>query len=152
MCAGMRRLVMRADVITPNLTEACLLLERPYPQAPLTRRDAEEMLLELCTMGPTKAVITGLCLHEGQLTNLGLDQFSQTFFESSCEQLPAHYPGTGDLFTALLTGALVAGSGFQAALDLATGYVHRAICLTAQADTPPREGVLFEKLLTLRPL
>ena len=55
----MSELAAAADIITPNITEAAMLLEESYPAAPLTRSEAKSMLLRLSHMGPKRVVITG---------------------------------------------------------------------------------------------
>ena len=54
----MRRFISGADIITPNITEACLLTRRGFNPCP-TLHETKEMLLELCDMGVKFAVITG---------------------------------------------------------------------------------------------
>ncbi|MDD5914207.1 MAG: hypothetical protein PUC62_08005, partial [Oscillospiraceae bacterium] len=49
--AGMRRLCRRADVILPNLTEACLLAGKPYCES-YTERDISNLLQALRELGP----------------------------------------------------------------------------------------------------
>lgn len=70
----MIELVGIADIITPNLTEACILLGEPYNPMPLTRAQAKSMLARLSEKGPKKIVITGVSLAEGNLANIGYDQ------------------------------------------------------------------------------
>ena len=57
------------------------------------------------------------------------------------------YPGTGDIFTAVLTGGLLAGQSLAEAAQRATQFVEEAISLTAAAGTDPRHGVLVEAAL-----
>ena len=75
---GMRRrmieLVGIADIISPNLTEACILLGEPYNPMPLTRAQAKSMRAGLSEKGPKKIVITGVSLAEGNMANIGYDQ------------------------------------------------------------------------------
>ena len=52
MADGMARLCRRADIVVPNMTEACHLLGRPYNPGPYTQREIEEILQGLCAMGP----------------------------------------------------------------------------------------------------
>ena len=58
----MIELVGIADIISPNLTEACILLGEPYNPMPLTRAQAKSMLARLSEKGPKKIVITGVSL------------------------------------------------------------------------------------------
>ena len=58
-----------------------------------------------------------------------------------------HYPGTGDLFASVLTGAMVQGAGLECAVQRAAEYVYRSIEVTIPVKTEPRMGVQFEKIL-----
>ena len=62
MADGMARLCRRADIVVPNMTEACHLLGRPYNPGPYTQGEIEEILQGLCAMGPKMAVLTGVWL------------------------------------------------------------------------------------------
>ena len=67
MADGMGRLCRKADIVVPNMTEACHLLEREYDPGPYTREQVEEILHELCKLGPKMAVLTGVWLKAGSL-------------------------------------------------------------------------------------
>lgn len=134
----MRALCERADVITPNWTEVCLLTGAEYSPSPVS----PEALHSLCARLPGRAaVVTGAPLENGP---------ANVLFENGritlCpyEQLSAAYPGTGDLFAARLTGRLLTGSTLEAAMRDATAFLSCLIERTLQAGTPPREGVLLE--------
>ena len=76
----MSELAAAADIITPNITEAAMLLEESYPAAPLTRSEAKSMLLRLSHMGPKRVVITGAELAQGGLASLGYDGENGSFW------------------------------------------------------------------------
>ena len=73
----MRELVREADVITPNLTEACLLLNLPYIDRALSMEDARQLLTQLGDLGPQYTVITGVPMDTGTISNLGYDKKEQ---------------------------------------------------------------------------
>jgi len=154
MCRRMRALVGHADVITPNRTEVALLLGTPYSEASLSVQEARSLLVRLSELGPARVVITGASLQLAQgLVNLGYDRKSGKFWYTAGEQVPARYPGTGDLFAAVLTGGLCGGDSLPIAMSRAAQFTELAIRTTYSYGSDPRYGVMFEPLLgeLLRP-
>ncbi len=142
------RLLPAADLITPNLTEACMLLGESYQSAPLTRAEAKSKLVRLSKLGPDRVIITGVGLASGEaMTNIGYDRARGTFWYIACDYVPASYPGTGDLFAAVLTGALLQNDSLPMAMARATHFAQAAIKTTYGYGTDPRFGVMLEPLL-----
>lgn len=131
---GMRRrmieLVGIADIISPNLTEACILLGEPYNPMPLTRAQAKSMLARLSEKGPKKIVITGVSLAEGNMANIGYDQQHNYYWCVPCDYVPVSYPGTGDIFAAVLTASFLIGDSLPIAMSRASRFVEIAIKTT----------------------
>lgn len=146
LCVRMKELVQQADVITPNYTEACILLGEPYDPGCVTGEMLRAWCRRLSELGPEKVVITGIPVGD-ELLNLGYDQATGQFAEVRRPLVPARYPGTGDLFASVLLGALLQAAPFAAALEQAADFVAAAVAATYIAKTPVREGVLFEPLL-----
>lgn len=154
MVARVRALCAHADLITPNLTEACLLLDRPYRDTTaMTAAEAaawaDELLTGLRALGARAVVLTGLP-HGNVIRVAGA--VGDARFTVSHARIPAGYPGTGDLFASVLLGRLLeAGTldidSLREAADSAAIFTARAIAITLEAGTPVRDGVLFEKLL-----
>ncbi len=148
MCDQMVKLVKAADVITPNLTEACILLGEPYPTAPLRQFEAKKILAKLSELGPSQIVITGVELSDGTLTNLGYDAVRGQYWRVDCRYVPVSYPGTGDIFAAILVGALLNGDSLPIAMERATRFLEIAIRTTFSYGTDPRHGVMLESCLS----
>ena len=147
MCAGTARLAELADVITPNLTEAALLLNRPYDALPEDEAGLLEITQELSQGGRRSVVLTGASATP-ELTGAacfdaatGRTQMIQT------RRVPREFHGTGDVFASVLTGALVGGAPLPAAVERAVEFVRLCGERTAAQDLPMREGVDFEPLL-----
>lgn len=137
----MRSLCECADLITPNWTEACLLSGAEYSDAPFS----PESLQALCARLPGRAaVVTGVPV-EGGPANAVFSRGEVTLIRY--EQLPAAYPGTGDLFAARLTGRMLQGMPLAQAAREATQFLSAVIARTLSADAPAREGVLLERCL-----
>ena len=127
MVKKMRHLITKADVVTPNLTELFYLLDRPY-KADNTDEELKEYLRLLSDKGPQVVIITSVPVHDEP-------------------HLPAHYPGTGDTFTSVITGALMQGDSLPMALDRATQFILQGIRATFGYEYDNREGILLEKVL-----
>ncbi|MGN1070982.1 MAG: pyridoxamine kinase [Candidatus Fimadaptatus sp.] len=144
---GMRTLVRYADIITPNMSEACWLLGREFTREPLSRAEAMDMARALAAMGPRQVVITSVHIESGW-ANLYYDAERHEQGVAAYEVLERQYPGTGDLFAAVLMGSVLGrGMSIEEAVMRAGGFVYRAVKRTIEADTPTREGVHFEALL-----
>ena len=144
--AGMRELVSHAKLITPNLTEACLLLETPYPDHELSESAVRDMLLRLSRLGPTQVVLTGV--GDGNtLVNYGYDKTRNAFWGQPSTRIPASYPGTGDIFTSVLIGSLLQGCTLPVAMSISADFVEAAVAETFRLGTDPRHGVALENCL-----
>lgn len=144
--AKMRQLCSKADLVLPNLTEACFLTDTPYPET--YDPDFVGMLLrKLTNLGAEIAIITGISFEEGTTGAMGYEKATGERYHYRHEKLPSSYHGTGDIFCAVCTGALVRGQTWQEALRLAADFTLRTIRLTMDADRDKRFGVCFEKAL-----
>lgn len=144
---GMGRLVSLAGVITPNLTEAFILLGEDYDHNPLTSTRAKSMLARLSERGPRMVVVTGVTLATGEYANIGYDREHNAYWKASGDYVPVSYPGTGDVFASVLTGSFLMGDSLPMAMDRATRYVELTIKTTFSYSTDSREGVMLERTL-----
>lgn len=136
-----RGLCRRADLILPNLTEAHLLLERDCPAGPIDAAAAQALADELAQLAPN-AVVTGLPMDK----YIGCAGGGRDRFVLKKLHIDRSFPGTGDLYGAIVTGSLMRGNALSAAADAAAEFVALAIQQTPRtADT--RFGVWFEPLL-----
>ena len=145
----MKELVDAADVITPNLTETCMLLGEECPPV-MSVSQARSWLARLSDK-PRIVVIKGIPLidDDGQkLSNVGFDKESGSFWRIDWDHIPVHYPGTGDIFTSVLTASLLKGESLPIALNRATTFTEIAVKTTYSYGTEPRLGVLFEDCLS----
>lgn len=149
MCNRLAELVQVADVITPNLTEACMLLKTPYISDGLTRIQARSLLAKLSELGPNYVVITGVQLATGEMANIGYDKGNNSYWVVPCDYVPVSYPGTGDIFASVLTGAFLTGDSLPIAMGRATYFVERCIKTTFSYSSDTRYGVMLEKELSV---
>ena len=139
----MRKFRAGADMITPNITEACLLTGRSFNPCP-TLHETREMLLELCDMGVKFAVITGFS-EKGQLGAVGC--YDGKFAECLTPKKDVACSGTGDVFASALFGAVLRGADNAAALEIATKFTYRAVEYTADAPDRRFYGIHFQPVL-----
>lgn len=154
MMMGMRRLCEKADVITPNLTEACFLTDTPYTD---THRMSEAEALDfagtlckkLSAFGARFVVITGLHYGNNMVGSYGCDLSlgPKSAFICGSLHIDRSYPGTGDLFASVLLGEILKDRDFETAVRRASDFTRKTIEYTAAFDSPIRDGVAFEGLL-----
>lgn len=150
MCSGMARLAELADVITPNLTEAALLLGPAYETLPAGEAGLREITERLSLGG--RAVCGADGRFSGPRAGTGAVCFDARTGKTEAVQTAyvAHeFHGTGDVFSSVLTGALVRGESLSSAAGEAAAFVRACAERTAAEDLPMREGVDFEPLLGL---
>ncbi len=140
----MRALCDAADLITPNLTEAALMLGLPYPEGTVSRELLDEMLKGF---GAKVTMITSVTLEDGRHANVCRVRETGETYLCAYRRIPAHYPGTGDLFTSVLTGCMARGDAPEEAMRYATAFLERTIEDTWKAQTEVRAGVQLEKAL-----
>ncbi len=161
MPQAMRRLCREADVITPNLTEARLLVGEELPgrklnhpvganrsHETLSLSYLERLLNDLMALGCRTALITGVTLEDGRHVNAWMDSSGRISMKPFTP-IPAGYPGTGDMFASVLAGALTLGRPFEDAVTLAADYVAKTMEVTMQMGTEPVYGVQLETTLPI---
>lgn len=143
----MSELVSAADIITPNLTEACILLGKEYDHSPMTHSQARSTLARLSEKGPSKVVVTSVQLATGEMANIGYDRDRGAYWYVPCDYVPVSYPGTGDLYASVLVGSLLTGDSLSIAMGRASNFVELAIKTTFSYGTDTRYGVMLEQAL-----
>ena len=136
----MKSLVRYADIITPNITEACFLLDLP-----MTTPTAE-LLYRLSDFGVNKVVITGI--ENGEfIAAASYDRQSGETVIYNRTPINKHYPGTGDIFASVLLGNMMSGAALTDAVKFACDFVCDVIADTVKYGQPERNGVMLEKNL-----
>jgi len=149
MCAGMKHLTELADVITPNLTEAALLLDIPYTTLAAKEIGYREIVEQLSLQGNRSVVLTGVSAAPETTGAMCFDaETGKTDLIQTC-RIAREFPGSGDIFTSILTGALVQGVPLPEATRQAAEFVLACAEYTARENLPLREGMIFEPLLRL---
>lgn len=147
MCRRMKELAAVADLITPNLTEASILLGEEYPPAPLRQFEAKRLVAKLSELGPRLVTVTGVEMADGTISNLGYDRDRGDYWRVDCNYVPASYPGTGDIFASVMVGSLLNGDSLPMAIERATRFLEIAIRTTFSYGSDTRYGVMLESCL-----
>jgi pyridoxine kinase len=148
MVVNMRQLIAKANIITPNYTEAAFLLNEKYCEE-ITTQEIKEWLVRLAEMGPETVIITSApdCQVRKNTCVMAYNRQDGRFWKVSCVYIPAHYPGTGDAFTSVIVGSLLQGDSLPIALDRGVQFITTAIRASYGHAYPRREGVLLERVL-----
>lgn len=143
---AMAKLCANAKYICPNLTEACFLLDIPYPEK-YDEEMIQDILRKLTTHGPTKVVLTGIGFKEDELGVYAYDSIKDQFYKYCKSKLPVSFHGTGDIWASTFTGAITLGRRFETALEIATDYTHECMDKTLLDPNHVSYGVNFEEAL-----
>lgn len=146
MCQAMKQLVQYADILTPNLTEACILTDTPYHDGAWRIADLTELAHKLSENGPGRVVITGI--QQGDfVANLVYERGKQTRVLRT-HRVGSDRSGTGDVFSAIIAADAVNGVAFDVSVKRASDFVKRCIQRSIELDIPRTDGVCFEEFLT----
>lgn len=145
----MKELLPLADIITPNITEACLLTGTPWKDGEWTMQELSglcERLASLCLKDSVSASIVITGIRQGDfLVNFLWDDGVYTTVASPIAG--ASRPGTGDIFASILAADAVRGETLLSSVQKAANFVGLCIAGSEKAGTPVQKGVVFEKYL-----
>lgn len=149
LCKELGRLVSLADIITPNLTEACHLTDMPYKEAGWKKKELYDMAQKLAAMGPSRVVITGIPQGEFianyvYVREAGIDVRAGFI---RIHKAGAERCGTGDVFASIIAADAVNGVPFDRSVRKASSFVKKCITASIELETPPTDGVPFEEIL-----
>lgn len=144
MCEEMKKLVQYADIITPNITELCILTDTPY-QEKWKISELEKMTEELAEKGPEKIVVTGIVQKEF-IANFCYEKGKSPKI-SRCHRVGTQRSGTGDVFSSIIAADAVNQVPFDKSVKKASNFIKKCILKSIEMDIPVTDGVCFEELL-----
>lgn len=144
LCKSMKRLVQYADILTPNLTEACILTDTPYKEK-WRKKEIRELAVKLMEMGPSKVVITGI-VQGSYIANYVCDEKKCEHFLRTI-RVGTQRCGTGDLFASIIAADAVNGVDFAVSVKKASNFVKKCIEKSMELEIPVTDGVVFEEIL-----
>ena len=143
--ASMREMVSVADLIFPNMTEACYLTDTPYKKEGVTWKEARQMVDRLRNIGSKSVLITSMPV-DGQTSVVGFNHMIGEYFLLPYEEIPVHFPGTGDMFSAILIGHLLNGAPLKQSTRTAMDALYMLIDLNKDNEDKNR-GIPIEQYL-----
>lgn len=144
MCEEMKKLVQYADIITPNITELCILTDTPY-QEKWKISELEKMTEELAEKGPEKIVVTGIVQKEF-IANFCYEKGKSPKI-LRCHRVGTQRSGTGDVFSPIIAADAVNQVPFDKSVKKASNFIKKCILKSIEMDIPVTDGVCFEELL-----
>ena len=132
-----------ADIIVPNLTEACFMTDTEYKED-YDKAYIDELLQKLAKLGAKKVILTGIAFNDGKTGVYGLDTVTGETIAYENDRIDAAFHGTGDIFASVSVGALTRGLSLNDAFKLAADYTAKTIQVTLDNPAKPWYGVDFE--------
>lgn len=141
----MSALVPFADILTPNLTEACILTDTEY-RSDMDEADLEKICAILSDMGPTKIVISGL--ERGDDLENFIYERGKAPVVIREHKVGICRSGTGDVFSSMIAADAVNGKDFSDSVRCASAFIAKTLRRTMELDIPKTDGICFEEFLS----
>lgn len=145
-CSEMKKLVGAADIITPNITEACLLTDTPYRESGWDKPALDALCATLHVMGPSHVVITGIQENDAYVNYISYDDIACSYATTIAGE---SRPGTGDIFASIIAADAVNKTALLTSVKKAADFIRTCTDASSQAAIPVQEGVCFENFLHL---
>ena len=142
--SAMAGLCKKADIIVPNITEACFLTGEQYPGDCYDEKFIENNLEKLALLGAKKIILKGVGYKKGLCGVITLDVLSGKKTEYFHELVPIKFHGTGDIFASVAFGSLIRGKTLDDAVKLAADFTVQSIKNTVSHPDYNWYGVDFE--------
>ncbi|WP_026836113.1 pyridoxamine kinase [Eubacterium xylanophilum] len=143
MCDKMKELVKYADIITPNLTELCTILDIDFGNGKFSTDELHDMCQKLSERGPEHIVVTGIPFHKKQIMNYiySKDEDPQIVM---VDRIGADRSGTGDVISSVIAGMYMNGHSFYDSVRKAAEFASKCIKYCEENQVPTHWGLCFE--------
>ena len=145
MCDEMKRLTEYADIITPNLTECCMLTGTEYKPEGWKKEELYNMAKKLLGFGAKKVVISGV--HLGRYIGNVIGEADKKPRIIKHEKTGDYRSGTGDIYAAIIAADSINRVDFESSVRKAAGFVKKAVAATERLKIPSTDGLAFEEVL-----
>ena len=142
----MATLCAKADIIVPNITEACFMTGMEY-KTEYDEAYIKELLDKLAKLGAKVTVLTGVSFEPGKTGVMGYDSENDEYYYYSHDRLNVSYHGTGDIFSSTCIGAMMNNMNWKEAMAVAADYTAECIRVTLEDPSEPWYGVNFEQAI-----
>ena len=148
LCEKVKTLTKKANIITPNLTELCILCGADYKGIARENNVAEIGNLASSLLNETtKTVIVTGVKNDSEIINLIVDKSGINIVKSAL--LKGSYSGTGDIFSSIVCGGITKGMSVVNVVSLATDFIYSSIKSTPTSLDYEPNGVNFQKQLEM---
>lgn len=152
LCDAMVDLAREADVLTPNLTEAAIILGEPigddWAGADITDETTKDMVRRLVDLGAKNVVLKGIQREgEGVIRNFVGGRDMDEIIEVKNDYIPYMLHGTGDVYASCVLAAIMAGRSIVEGVAFAGSFIEDAMKLSTMQPDFEQRGVSFELLL-----
>ncbi len=144
LCNDMKHLAAAADIVTPNITEACVLSDTDYDGETLPEDKLLSMAEKISSHGAKSVVITG---HRAKSKVANFAYSDGVYKSFATPVVPQYFSGTGDVFSSIIAGMTALGSDVFKAVEFAANFVHKATKLSYELGLHVNDGICFEKLM-----
>jgi pyridoxine kinase len=141
------RVIAVADLIFPNHTEACYLTGTTYRSEGVTMAEAKALLDQLHAIGAKSVLITSIPV-DGQHCVVGYNHLTGEYFHLPYTEIPVHFPGTGDIFSAVLIGHLLNDEPLRQSTRKAMDAVYQLIERNKD-NADKNRGIPLERYLSV---
>lgn len=146
LCEELKKLIPLATILTPNLTEACLLAGTGYRENGTGKEELLQIAVRLREQGAGNLVITGIRDGDTISDFIFREDGSADLLSQPVSGTP--HAGTGDVFASIVAADAVNGVDFRTSVRKAGAFVGRAIALSDEMHIPTQDGVCFEEILS----
>lgn len=145
---AMKRLCGKADIVIPNITEACFITNTEYIESEYSEEYIQGLLEKLATLGADKVILTGVSYENDKLGVAVYFSDSKKIEYYFHRRIEGGVHGTGDVYASSFTGALMRGLSLYDSAKLAANFTVESIVKT-KVDKSHWYGVKFEKALPI---
>ena len=142
----MRELMQYADVVTPNLTEACALTDTLYQENGWSKRKLSDLTWKLHLLGARSVILTGVVKGK-QILNVIHERGKEPVFHAT-KFVAGNYHGTGDVFAAVIGASMVRGVPMEEAVRRAAAFTKKCVEKTEELGAPEQDGLCLEECLS----
>lgn len=144
---SMREMLSVAHICYPNYTEACYLTGRAHQPEGISQGEARSLLDHLRKTGTKSALVTSVPV-DGTPSVIGYNHMNGEYFQLTYEEIPVHFPGTGDIFSAVLIAHLLDGEELKHSVRMAMDAVYQLIDLNKD-NLDKNRGIPLEQYLNI---
>ena len=144
LAESMRGFLDVADILTPNLTEACILADETY-RTDFTDAELEEICRRLAARGTSRVVVSGIPRGE-TLVNFVYVRGREPVICAE-RKIGGDRSGTGDVFASVILADAVNGVDFAESVRRASAFTASAVRRSVELCLPEKDGLAIEEVL-----